>query len=95
MVRSEFSYSCMNRNKEESESQYHIKEENKSILKIDIQNNPMVFIRKIVFGKFLTCNWKYVLKNRLLFLKQILDVFNYFFLCRMIKNKILNIKIIF
>ena len=56
MVRSEFSYSCMNRNEEESESQYHIKEENKSILKIDIQNNPMVFIRKIVFGKFLTCN---------------------------------------
>ena len=56
MVRSEFSYSCMNRNKEESESQYHIKEENKSILKIDIQNNPMVFIRKIVFDKFLTCN---------------------------------------
>lgn len=86
MVRSEFSYSCMNRNKEESESQYHIKEENKSILKIDIQN-LMVFIRKIVFDKFLTCNWKYVLKNRLLSLKQILDVFSYFFYVEWLKIK--------
>ena len=87
MVRSEFSYSCMNRNKEESESQYHIKEENKSILKIDIQNNPMVFIRKIVFDKFLTCNWKYVLKNRLLSRKQSLDVFSYFFYVECLKIK--------
>lgn len=86
MVRSEFSYSCMNRNEEESESQYHIKEENKSILKIDIQN-LMVFIRKIVFDKFLTCNWKYVLKNRLLSLKQILDVFSYFFYVEWLKIK--------